>query len=302
MKVITVSPRGFCKGVYQAILLAKKTAVENPTEKITILGPIVHNRYVVEALKYYNINTIQNHNQTRLQMLEEISEGIVIFTAHGISNQVQIAAKKKGLKTIDATCVDVLSTHSLIKQALEDHYTVFYIGKRNHPEALAIFDNFPSVKPIFDQNSIPVGVLGPIMITNQTTLSKYDLDQLIHLILKQYPKAVVQKELCSATRVRQEAIENLKNIDGLIVVGDPLSNNTQMLAKIGLQNNISWVQRIESIEELDPSMFKEECVIAITAGASTPSSLTQQVIEYCTNYDFKNPAALPKVNIENILD
>ena len=302
MEIIPIAPRGFCKGVYQAVRLAKHTAKANPGVQVTILGQIVHNRYVVEALNQYGIITLDDPKASRLELLSQITDGIVIFTAHGISKAVKEEAARRNLTVLDATCEDVVSTQNLIESAWIAKQTIFYIGKSNHPEANAVLESYPHVHLVESIEDIPkVGHDSEIFVTNQTTMSKNDIEHIIDAIIKQYPKASISREICAATRLRQQAIEKIE-ADALIVVGDPKSNNTRMLAKIALEHGIKQVFRIESIEELDTSFLNKDIRIAVTAGASTPSKLTQQVIDYLKTYDFDHPAELPKVNLLTLLE
>lgn len=303
MEVIPIAPRGFCKGVYQAIRLAKQTAKENPNVKVTVLGQIVHNRYVVEALNKYGIQTLDNPKSSRLELLSQIDDGIVIFTAHGISKVVRDEAVRRNLIIKDATCEDVLSTQALIESARLANQTIFYIGKSGHPETNAITESFQQVYLIEKTEDIPSLPGQPeIFVTNQTTISKNDIEHIIDAIIKQYPQALIAREICAATRLRQEAVEKIKMADSLIVVGDPASNNTRMLAKIAVEHGIRHVVLIESIEQLDTSILSSDMRVAVTAGASTPQKLTQQVIDYLKSYDFEHPAELPKVDIDILLD
>jgi 4-hydroxy-3-methylbut-2-enyl diphosphate reductase len=303
MEVITIAPRGFCKGVFLAIRLAKQTAIANPGTQVTILGQIVHNRYVVEALRKYGIVTLDDPKATRLELLDRVTEGIVIFTAHGISKKVKEEALRRNLVVMDATCTDVLSTHKLIQSAQLEKQTVFYIGKSGHPEAVAVLDSYPYIHLIEKIQDIPtLDTTCDIFVTNQTTVSKNDIEHIIDAIIKQYPHAIIAREVCSATRLRQDAVEKIKVVDMLIVVGDPMSNNTSMLAKIAVEHGIKQVIRLESIEQLDTSILNKNMRIAITAGASTPSKITQQIIDYLTTYDFDRPAQLPNIDINTLLD
>lgn len=300
MNIIPLAPRGFCKGVYLALTLAKDTAMQNPDQQITILGQLVHNRYVSLALEYHNIKTLHNPSLTKEQLLEQIEDGIVIFTAHGISESIKQKALDKGLRIVDATCSDVSRTHTLIEEKLSKGYHVLYIGKNNHPESMAILENFPSVTLIETTDMIP-NLSEPLFVTNQTTLSKREMEKTFQRIYDKYPQATISHDLCAATTLRQNAVEEI-HADGLIVVGDPTSNNTLMLASIGKEHEYRWIQRIESIEQLDVSYLNENETIAVTAGASTPAYLTNQVIDYLNTYDFNHPHPLPTVDISKILE
>ncbi len=284
MEIITVNPRGFCKGVVKAIKIAKETAIQYPNQKITILGELVHNRYVVEALKDYRIQSVESKGQTRYDLLDQVDEGVVIFSAHGISANVIEKAKQKGLITVDASCEDVISTQNLIQTYLDQGYTILYIGQENHPEAEAICDidrkNILFIKDLEILNKLNLHN-DKIFVTNQTTMSILEIKELLDSIKEKYPNAIMSDEICSATRTRQEAILKLEDIDCLIVIGDPKSNNTRMLARIGVNKGIKQVLQVETVIALFDKNLLQYKRVAITAGASTPSYLVNQVIAYC---------------------
>lgn len=277
MKIIKVTPRGYCKGVVRAIQMAKQARLDYPNEKITILGMLVHNQYVVEALKCFNIDTIEDQSKSRMELLEEIHEGVVLFTAHGIAQQVKDKAIAKGLICIDASCPDVLSTQVMIKEALAKQKHVAYIGKKGHPEAEAVLSISPSIQLINVNQPLPP-LKTPLFVTCQTTMSYMDVQATFQAIQQLYPDAEICEEICNATRIRQQAIYELDNVDCLIVVGDKQSNNSTRLASIGKNHGIQKVILIDDDSQLDVSQFHENEVIAVTSGASTPSLLTARVI------------------------
>ena len=182
MEIIKVTPRGYCKGVVSAIEIAKKTRKQYPNEKITILGMLVHNQYVVDALKHYQIDTIDIPKKSRIELLDEVSDGIVIFTAHGVSDKVFEKAKEKGLIVVDATCLDVTKTEIAIKEHLQNGYEVFYIGKENHPEANAMLSICPSKIHLIPNettaNTIEIQA-NKLFLTNQTTMSMMEVQKWI---------------------------------------------------------------------------------------------------------------------------
>lgn len=305
MKIIDLKPRGYCKGVVRAIHLAKKTREQHPESPISILGSLVHNKYIVQALKDKGIKTVYDPLKSRLELLDEINEGIVIFSAHGVSQEVKEAAHMKGLTVIDATCEDVQSTHDLIEQAKEKDSEVIYIGKMNHPESLAViesFDNIHFVTNLSDINQLEVDDTKPILVTNQTTLSTLEIQGLINKIIERYPSAEINNEICFATRVRQEAIIKSQDLDALIVVGDPTSNNTAMLARIGENQGIGHIFRIETLHDLDLTKLKRDWTIGITSGASTPNYLTNMVVDYLKELNIDNPSPYPEIDYTRILD
>ena len=301
MEVISIVPRSYCKGVVSAINMAKAIRQKHPTESITIFGPLVHNRFVIEALALLNIKTIIYSHKDKLELLDQIKEGVVMFTAHGVSEQVKNRAKSKGLICYDATCEDVFATQELIKQALNANKTVLYIGKKNHPESMAVIDNDPSVVLVTAISDIPQTIKGPVFVTNQTTLSLLDIKPIFDAITARYPHVEIAQEVCDATIKRQQAVMETPDVDGIIVVGDPLSNNTRMLAKIAKETHQGWVMMIESVEELDLILLKQSNTIAVTAGASTPPGIVNQIIDYCKMFDPINPQPLPSVDIQTLL-
>ena len=292
-----VEPQGYCGGVLKAISTAKKCRENNPNEKITILGNLVHNKYVRQALEYYKIDTIDNKNETRLELLNHIQSGIVIFTAHGVSKSVYQKAIEKGLKIVDATCPFVAQTQKIVEEKCKEGYTVFYIGKNKHPEAESIYSSNQNVILIENEN-IPDISNKEIFVTNQTTMSIMDIQSIFKKIKEKYPNAQFHDEICNATRVRQEAILNLKgqNYDILIVVGDPTSNNTQQLANIGQIAQIKKIIKAETVNDIDLDKIEDYAKIAITSGASTPTYLTRQIYEYLKEQDVKK-----EIRVENIL-
>lgn len=294
--IITVKPQGYCRGVLKAIETAKNTRIQYPNKKITILGNLVHNQYVKKALQYYSIDTIEDTTKTRYELLDEINEGIVIFTAHGVSPKVYKKAKDKGLILIDASCPFVLQTQKIVKKYLDEDYTIFYIGKNKHPEAESIYTMSDHVYLIEPHKDIPKINTSKIFVTNQTTMSIYELKDTFEKIKSLYPFAIFHDEICNATRVRQQAILNLKNVDCLIVVGDPTSNNSQKLVDIGKKAGIQDIFSIQTVEDIDKKDFEKYSTIAITSGASTPTYLTNQVKDYLSN-DIEKP----KIRIQEIL-
>lgn len=304
MEIIDIKPRGYCKGVVKAIRMAIKTRKENPETEISIIGAIVHNKFVVEALRRKNIKTISTANRSRFDALDDIDSGIVILSAHGTSQRVIEKAINKGLSVVDTICEDVKSTQELIQNALTNGQEVIYIGKNGHPESNAIIENFKSVyfvSNIEEIYKLEVKTKYPF-VTNQTTLSILEIQHLLKAILEKIPEANIANEICNATRIRQEAILKSSALDALIVVGDPSSNNTNMLASIASNHGINNVIRIESIHDLDLNQLKTNWRVGVTSGASTPNYLTKQVVEYLKVVNLASPHPYPEIDYSIILD
>lgn len=303
MQVKAITPRGYCKGVVRAIEIAKNA--QNEQQPIYILGMIVHNQYIVDALKERGIQTIDIPGQTRLELLDQIQHGTVIVTAHGASEQVFEKAKNKGLNVIDASCLDVIKTHDLIKEKLNERYDILYIGKKGHPEAEgAISIDEKRVHLITSKNDIQM--MDPnkhYVMTNQTTMSLYDVYDLCEYAKTILPHVTIEKETCTATQIRQEAIKNMdEDIDIIFIVGDPHSNNTQKLASIASQNK--EVHMIECLDDLNIEWLKGKKKAAVSSGASTPTYLTNQVIDFLKQFDESNSQTFDKqpIDFTKILD
>lgn len=303
MKIVKISPRGYCKGVVNAINIAKNTREIYPNDDIYILGMIVHNRYVSDALAKLNILTLDHAGKTRLELLDSIQKGIVIFTAHGVDYRVKQKAKEKGLLYVDASCSDVIKTQVNILNKIKEGYHILYIGKENHPEALACVSDHPNIhliSKVSDINQLN-RINEKIYVTNQTTMSILEIQTIFDQIKKIYPDALIEEEICNATRLRQQAIINLEAIDLLIVVGDPLSNNSNKLKEIGLLHAAKSVIMIEDVSQLNESDLLSIQSVGITSGASTPTYLTNQVIEAIEFYNKNQSLPLAKIDMSKIL-
>jgi len=277
MNLIKITPRGYCKGVVRAINIAINTKKENPNKNVYILGMIVHNKFVTDALNHHNIITLSSKTKTKTELLDEIDKGIVIFTAHGISDKVKQYAINKGLEYVDATCLDVLDTRSKVIKHLNNGEKVLYIGKRNHPEAESIVSISDDITLICDVNEVKEikDSEEKYYVTNQTTTSILEIKNIFEEIEKHFKYVEIENEICQATFIRQEAvIKNSHNLDLLYVVGDIKSNNSNMLKEIALKNGVAEVYLIGSALELKLEQFKNKINIGVTSGASTPTYLT----------------------------
>ena len=282
MEIKKVIPSGYCKGVVNAIKAAREAGIRYKGEKIYVLGMLVHNAYVSKELAEMGIVTLDDPNKSKAQLLDEIQEGVVIFTAHGISDAIREKAIAKGLTVVDATCIDVLKTQNVIRRYLDEDYDVIYFGKKNHPEAdavLAISDRIHLVTGPEDLRDLQLNG-SRVFLTNQTTMSYLELADLIGMAKKKYPDIVIEEEICKATSSRQSAIYNLQDCDVLYVVGDVRSNNTNKLAEIGKAHGIKKVLLIQNHEDIDLDELNPDDHVYVTAGASTPPKLVDEVIAY----------------------
>ncbi|GGN92230.1 4-hydroxy-3-methylbut-2-enyl diphosphate reductase [Saccharibacillus kuerlensis] len=293
MEVLRIAPRGYCYGVVDAMVLARQAAKNLDLPRpIYILGMIVHNAHVTQSFEDEGIVTLDGPN--RLEILEQVDKGTVIFTAHGVSPEVRKRARERGLTTVDATCPDVTKTHDLIREKTEDGYTVIYIGKKNHPEPEGAIGVAPDHVHLIEkeeeieQLNIPSG---KIIITNQTTMSQWDIKVIMKKLLERYPGAEVHNEICLATQVRQEAVaEQAGQADLVIVVGDPRSNNSNRLAQVSEEIAGTTAYRVSDVSEIKQEWLMGIQKVAVTAGASTPTPITKEVIQYLEQFEESDPS------------
>lgn len=289
MEVIKISPRGYCYGVVDAMVMARQAAQNLDLPRpIYILGMIVHNSHVTNSFEDDGIITLDGHN--RLDILDKVDSGTVIFTAHGVSPEVRRLARAKGLTTVDATCPDVTKTHDLIKEKVEEGCEIIYIGKKGHPEPEGAVGIAPEHVHLIEKEeeiaglSMPSG--RPIVITNQTTMSQWDIKHIMKKLLETFPGAEVHNEICMATQVRQEAVaEQAGQCDLVIVVGDPRSNNSNRLAQVSEEIAGTPAHRIADLSELNTEWLSGVNTVGVTSGASTPTPITKEVISYLEQYD-----------------
>ena len=291
MNIIKISPRGYCYGVVDAMVIARNAALDKSLPRpIYILGMIVHNKHVTDAFEEEGIITLDGSN--RKEILEKVDKGTVIFTAHGISPEVRVLAKQKGLVTIDATCPDVTRTHDLIRDKEIEGFQVIYIGKKGHPEPEGAVGVAPSivhlVETVADVDALELDA-EKIIVTNQTTMSQWDVNHVMEKVKQKFPHVEIHNEICNATQVRQEAVANQAHeADVLIVVGDPKSNNSNRLAQVSEEIAATKAYRIADITELDLDWIKEAKTVAVTSGASTPTPITKEVIHFLEQYNAKD--------------
>lgn len=296
MKVVKITPRGYCYGVVDAMMLAMQTARNFDLPRpIYILGMIVHNRHVTEAFEKEGIITLDGEN--RLEILKKVNKGTVIFTAHGVSPEVRKLAREKGLTVVDATCPDVTRTHDLIRDKVADGYEIIYIGKKGHPEPEGAVGIAPDHVHLIEREEEIEGLTisaEKIVITNQTTMSQWDIKHIVNRLLERYPQAEVHNEICLATQVRQEAVaEQAKETDLVIVVGDPRSNNSNRLAQVAQEIAGVPAYRVADVTEIKREWLEGAEVVGVTSGASTPTPLTKEVIDYLEQYDPEDPSTWP---------
>jgi 4-hydroxy-3-methylbut-2-enyl diphosphate reductase len=281
MEVLKITPRGYCHGVVDAFRIAKRVREETPGP-VHMLGMLVHNTHATDDLQGQGIALVDPPD--RLKGLDQIKDGTVIFTAHGVSPQVKARAAELGLTSVDATCSDVVRTHELVADLAGKGYDVVYIGRKGHPEPEGVVGEAPGhVYLVQDPADIDALDLhgDRIAVTCQTTLSVWDTEDLIGRVQARYPQAEVHNEICRATQERQEAaVEAAKDVDLVIVVGSARSSNSLRLVEVVKKLGGKPAYLVDNLDELQMEWFRGARRVGVTSGASTPTQLTRRVIEH----------------------
>lgn len=290
MEVIKISPRGYCYGVVDALQIVRQVAKDPQHPRpIYVIGQIVHNRRAIEELT--NLGVVTLDGPDRASILEQVDTGTVIFTAHGVSPLVKQRARERGLNCVDATCPDVTVTHDLVCNLARQGYYILYIGKKGHPEPEGVLGEVPGqISLIENEDDVDALALTPeqearLALSTQTTLSQWDTRRVIEYVRQKYPHVEVHIDICAATQSRQEAVvAQARGADLTVVVGDPRSNNTNRLVQVSQELAGVPAVRIEDLSQLKTEWLQGKQRIAVTAGASTPSQLTREVIRFLEQY------------------
>lgn len=277
MKILTVSPRGFCAGVRRAIEIVDMALQKFPPP-IYVRKEIVHNKAVVEDFKKRGVVFIDE--------VEEAPPGsCVIYSAHGIAPSVREKADQRKLKTIDATCPLVTKVHLEVHRFLRDGYTLLLIGHKDHDEVVGTMGEAPGqiqlVEKPEDVASLIVPAPDRVMVLTQTTLSIDETKGILSAIRARFPKAATppKDDICYATQNRQDAVRELlkHGIQLLLVVGSKNSSNSQRLCDVARDAGVS-AHLIDAASEIVPSWLNNVSSVGLTAGASAPEYLVQEVV------------------------
>lgn len=279
MKVILADYSGFCFGVEKAIT---KTFEElnnnNKNEAICSLGPLIHNEQVVEELQNKGIKVIND--------IQDISEGSLIIRSHGVSQDIYENAEAKGLNIIDATCPFVRRIQNIVKNYNDKGYTIVIIGDPKHPEVIGI-NGWCDNKAIIMQEEKDINKIlkvDRLCIVVQTTMSMTQYDK-ISKKLEDYANEIVKfNTICLATKERQIAAKDLANkVDAMVVIGGYHSSNTQKLVTICKHMRPNSTFHVETSKDLSLGLLKQYDLVGVTAGASTPKWIIDEVIEKLRN-------------------
>ncbi|MFA6391546.1 MAG: 4-hydroxy-3-methylbut-2-enyl diphosphate reductase [Patescibacteria group bacterium] len=282
MKVFIARPRGFCAGVARAVEVVE-LALETFGPPIYVRHAIVHNQHVV--------NDLEKKGAIFVETLSEIPRGSrLVFSAHGVSPQVRAGAKKRELDVIDATCPLVTKVHLEAIRFAKENYSIVLIGHKGHVELIGTAgeapDNIYIVETEKDINELIIPDESKVAVLTQTTLSVNDTKGLLDILKKKYPslKEPPRQDICYATTNRQAAVKNIaKYCDVVYVIGDPESSNSNRLREAAEQTNIP-AYLIQSSSDIKPEQISGVNAIGVTAGASAPEHLIEEVIAYLKSH------------------
>ncbi len=277
MQVLLANPRGFCAGVDRAIDIVER-ALELFGAPIYVRHEVVHNKFVVDNLRAKGAVFVEE--------LDDVPAGsTVVFSAHGVSQAVRREAESRGLKVFDATCPLVTKVHVEVAKMREQGREIIMIGHRGHPEVEGTMGQSAGgmhlVEGPDDVAGLQVQDEGNLAYVTQTTLSMDDAARTIQAIRKRFPKIVGPKkdDICYATQNRQDAIKTLaQRCDVVIVVGSPNSSNSNRLREVAEQLGVPSYM-VDNAGELRPEWVAGKSTVGITAGASAPEVLVQEVVE-----------------------
>jgi 4-hydroxy-3-methylbut-2-enyl diphosphate reductase len=277
MKVILAQPRGFCAGVVRAIEIVER-ALQKYGPPVYVRHEIVHNKHVVESLKAKGAVFVED-------VSEVPDNAVTIFSAHGVAKSVENEASERNLPVLNATCPLVTKVHNQGKRYVGQGRKLILIGHAGHPEVVGTMGQIPSpvilVQDEVDVDKLDLPVDTPVAYVTQTTLSVDDTSGIIEALQRKFTDIVgpETRDICYATQNRQSAVRDLsKLVDLILVVGATNSSNSNRLREIGEESGLpSYL--IADGSELNPEWLEGVNVIGLTAGASAPEVLVEDVID-----------------------
>jgi 4-hydroxy-3-methylbut-2-en-1-yl diphosphate reductase len=287
LKLVLAAPRGFCAGVVRAIDIVER-ALERYGKPVYVRHEIVHNRYVVEDLKQKGAIFVEE--------LDEVPDGEhpVIFSAHGVPKAVPQEARARQLFFLDATCPLVSKVHMEAARHFEDGYEIVLIGHSGHPEVIGTMGQLPEgaitlVETEQHAETFTPRDAGKLAYITQTTLSVDDTKDIIAILERRFPEihGPHKEDICYATTNRQEVVKTIApKCDLILVVGAPNSSNSQRLVEVARKQGCERSMLVQRAGDIDWPVIGDARTIGITAGASAPEVLVNEVIEaFKSRYD-----------------
>ena len=274
------APRGFCAGVVRAIDIVER-ALALHGSPVYVRHEIVHNKFVVDGLKAKGAVFVDE--------LDEIPDTgrPVIFSAHGVPKAVPAAARQRNMFQIDATCPLVTKVHMEAQRHAAEGLDIVLIGHRGHPETIGTMGQLPPdaivlVETVEDAETLRVRDPGKLAYVTQTTLSVDDTKDIIAVLTRRFPaiRGPFKEDICYATTNRQEAVKAIAaGVDMLLVVGAPNSSNSKRLVEVGLKAGCPRALLVQRAADLDWSSLTDLRTIGLTAGASAPEVLVNEIVD-----------------------
>jgi 4-hydroxy-3-methylbut-2-enyl diphosphate reductase len=302
------NPRGFCAGVDRAIDIVN-SALDIFGAPIYVRHEVVHNKFVVDILRKRGAVFVDELADIPIKD-EHGRSSIVIFSAHGVSIAVKDEARAKGYKIFDATCPLVTKVHLEVTKFSQEGRECVLIGHQFHPEVEGTMGQYDKsaggqiylVESVDDARKLKVNNAGNLSYVTQTTLSMDDTSKVIDVLRQRFPsiKGPRKKDICYATQNRQDAVKQLAlECELLLVVGSPNSSNSNRLKELAQRLGCESYL-IDSVEDIDPQWFEDKLKFGVTAGASAPEVLVQQVVDRLREICHQEPEELEGVE-ENIV-
>ena len=275
-EILLAQPRGFCAGVDRAINIVNE-ALSRFGAPIYVRHEIVHNKYVVDELRAKGAIFVDE--------IDEIPRGaIVIYSAHGVSQQVRQDAAERGLQVYDATCPLVTKVHVEVVKLCKDGFTVFMIGHAGHPEVEGTMGQVESgiflIENLDDVDKLNFSADERLAFVTQTTLSVDETKEIVNALTKKFPKIIQPKkqDICYATQNRQDAVKFMApQVQLIIVVGSQASSNSNRLRELAEKLGVP-AYMVDAPDQLRPEWFEGKKRVGLTAGASAPESLAQAIV------------------------
>lgn len=285
MEVKIAKTAGFCYGVKRAVDAVSK-AVEDGNKKIYTYGPIVHNEQVVEELSKNGVKVINDIEHLKeLASNGSLNEAVVVIRAHGVGNDVyDIINSCESINLIDATCPHVKKIHDIVREHYKKSETIIVTGSRIHPEVMGILGQIGGdaivIENISDAENLTISPESHVCMVSQTTFNMQKFEDIVDILNKKVYYMNVINTICNATQRRQaEAKELSAECDAMIVIGGRNSSNTAKLYEI-CQSECDKTYYIQSLVDLKETLDNTVRCVGITAGASTPKSIIEEVLKY----------------------
>jgi 4-hydroxy-3-methylbut-2-enyl diphosphate reductase len=283
MKVLLAQSAGFCFGVKRALDTVEREIEKADGRPIYTYGPIIHNEIVVDDLKARGVRVMDENCD-----LDRLEKGTVIIRSHGVSSRVMEELKEDGFDVVDATCPFVLKIHRVVNEYAKKGYHIIITGNREHPEVEGIIgwipgDDYEVIGSREEAEAIDLPLDRKICLVSQTTFNYKKFEELVEIIENKGYSIFCLNTICSATAERQnEAAAVADKVDVMIVIGGKHSSNSQKLYEICKEINPRTFF-IQSRDDLGLSVIESIDSVGITAGASTPQKIIQEVQETCQN-------------------